>query len=59
MVDSFPVHALTSLAAQMEQAKDAGKYLFIRDLNGNVSVFAQYQHMLNDFFKEVMKTKIN
>ena len=43
----------------MELAKNNGKYLFIRDLNGNVPVFSQYQHTLNDFNKEVMKTNIN
>ena len=56
---TWPVFPLGSLVAQVDAARDEGKYLFIWDKQGNVATFFQYKGKLHEFHREVVKAAIN
>ena len=57
-VSDWPVHGLMKLEKVVEAARDANKYLFIWDKQGNVGRFMQYKGQLAMIGPSVLKVSI-
>ena len=56
---NWPKHGLGELVTVMNNAKQAGKYCFIWDKQGNVATFLQYKASLAPLGPEVVKVAMN